>query len=232
MNTGATKWWERAVVYQLYVRSFADANGDGIGDIEGIRCRLPYLADLGVDAIWLNPCYPSPQADHGYDIADYFDIDPAYGTLEEFDRMLADARALGIRIVMDVVPNHCSNQHQWFIDACNASPGSPERARFFFRDGRGVNGEEPPNSGISMCLRLSNLISTGRTRTSLTTLIECSDSGSIAASKGCELTPLSMSARPRGCLTIRGATGSASVVPVPSSPISRLVTWPGSGGVE
>ena len=146
MIDGTTAWWETAVVYQLYVRSFADSNDDGIGDLAGIRSRLPYLADLGIDAIWLNPCYPSPQIDHGYDVADYFDIEPDYGDLEEFDALVRDARALGIRIMMDVVPNHCSSEHGWFQDALAAGPGSSERERFYFRDGRGARGDEPPNN--------------------------------------------------------------------------------------
>ncbi len=143
---GTFAWWETAVVYQLYVRSFADSNDDGIGDLAGIRDRLPYLADLGIDAIWLNPCYPSPQADHGYDVADYFAIEPDYGDLAEFDALVRDARSLGIRIMMDVVPNHCSSEHAWFQDALAASPGSSERERFYFRDGRGAHGDEPPNN--------------------------------------------------------------------------------------
>jgi alpha-glucosidase len=143
---GAPAWWETAVVYQLYVRSFADSNDDGIGDLAGIRSRLSYLADLGIDAIWLNPCYPSPQADHGYDVADYFDIEPDYGDLDEFDALVRDARAVGIRIMMDVVPNHCSSNHAWFQAALAAPRGSSERERFYFRDGRGPGGEEPPNN--------------------------------------------------------------------------------------
>ncbi len=143
---GAPAWWETAVVYQLYVRSFADSNDDGIGDLAGIRSRLPYLADLGIDAIWLNPCYPSPQADHGYDVADYFDIEPDYGDLDEFDALVRDARTLGIRIMMDVVPNHCSSEHEWFRAALAAPRGSSERERFYFRDGRGARGDKPPNN--------------------------------------------------------------------------------------
>jgi len=146
MVDGALPWWETAVVYQLYVRSFADSNDDGIGDLAGIRDRLPYLADLGIDAIWLNPCYPSPQTDHGYDVADYFAIEPDYGDLGEFDALVRDARALGIRIMMDVVPNHCSSEHAWFREALAAPPGSSARERFYFRDGRGRHGDEPPNN--------------------------------------------------------------------------------------
>ncbi len=129
-------WWQDAVVYQVYVRSFADANGDGVGDLIGIRNRLGHIASLGVDAIWLNPCYPSPQRDHGYDVADYLSIHHEYGDLEAFDALLADARSYGIKILMDLVPNHCSNEHAWFVEALQAEAGSAERARFYFRDGR------------------------------------------------------------------------------------------------
>ncbi len=129
-------WWQDAVVYQVYVRSFADANGDGVGDLMGIRNRLSHIASLGVDAIWLNPCYPSPQRDHGYDVADYLAIHHEYGDLDAFDGLLAEARSYGIKILMDLVPNHCSNDHAWFVEALTAEAGSVERARFYFRDGR------------------------------------------------------------------------------------------------
>ncbi len=142
---GDARWWRDAVVYQVYVRSFGDANGDGIGDLAGVRERLPYLHDLGVDALWFNPWYPSPLADTGYDIADYRAIDPAFGTLEEAERLIAEARALGIRTIVDIVPNHVSNQHPWFSEALAAGPGSPERERFWFRSGVGVGGNLPPN---------------------------------------------------------------------------------------
>ncbi|MEM9042119.1 MAG: alpha-amylase family glycosyl hydrolase, partial [Actinomycetota bacterium] len=128
-------WWRDALVYQVYVRSFADSDGDGIGDLPGIRSRLDQLAALGIDAIWLNPCFPSPQRDHGYDVSDYFGIHDEYGTLDDFDELLAAARERGIKILMDLVPNHCSSEHEWFRAALNAPSGSPERARFFFRDG-------------------------------------------------------------------------------------------------
>jgi len=139
-------WWKDAIVYQVYVRSFADSNGDGRGDLEGLRSKLDHLRDLGVDAIWLCPCFPSPQRDHGYDVADYFDIEPTYGTLHDFDRLVEDASARSIRVVLDVVPNHCSSEHAWFQAALQAAPGSPERARYWFRDGKGPNGDQPPNN--------------------------------------------------------------------------------------
>jgi alpha-glucosidase len=141
------RWWRDAVVYQVYVRSFADANGDGTGDLAGVRARLPYLHELGVDALWFSPWYPSPQADSGYDISDYRSIDPAFGTLEEAEQLIAEARALGIRTIVDIVPNHVSNEHPWFRAALQAGPGSPERARFWFRRGEG---DAPPNAWQSI----------------------------------------------------------------------------------
>jgi len=143
-------WWRDAVVYQVYVRSFADANGDGVGDLAGVRDRLPYLRDLGVDALWFNPWYPSPLADWGYDIADYRSIDPAFGTLEEAEQLIAEAKALGIRTIVDVVPNHVSDQHPWFRAALDSPSGSPERERFWFRPGTGPDGELPPNGWQSI----------------------------------------------------------------------------------
>lgn len=139
-------WWRNAVIYQVYVRSFADGNGDGIGDLAGLRSRLDHLVDLGVDGIWLNPCYPSPQADHGYDVANYTDIEPDYGDLSAFDELVADAHSRGLKVLMDLVPNHCSADHEWFQAAVAAGPGSPERTRFLFREGRGEHGELPPNN--------------------------------------------------------------------------------------
>lgn len=143
-------WWRSAAIYQLYVRSFADANGDGIGDLAGVRAHLAYLAGLGIDAIWFNPWYPSPMSDAGYDIADYRDIEPAFGTLADADALIAAAHAVGIRIIIDVVPNHGSDQHPWFQAALATGPGSPERARFWFRRGRGLDGGEPPNGWQSI----------------------------------------------------------------------------------
>jgi alpha-glucosidase len=143
-------WWRDAVVYQLYIRSFADGDGDGIGDIAGIRSRLPYLRDLGVDAIWINPWFPSPMADGGYDVADYRDIDPLFGTLEDADALIAEAHELGIRVMLDIVPNHTSDRHRWFIEALAAGPGTPERLRYLFREGRGPDGSEPPTDWESV----------------------------------------------------------------------------------
>ena len=139
-------WWTDAVVVQLYVRSFGDANGDGIGDLAGITSRMGYLRNLGVDAIWLNPCYPSPQADHGYDVSDYLAIEPDYGTLGDFDALVAEAGSMGLRVLMDIVPNHCSSEHQWFKSALQGGRGSSEREWFYFRDGKGDKGEQPPNN--------------------------------------------------------------------------------------
>jgi alpha-glucosidase len=143
-------WWQSAAIYQLYLRSFADGSGDGIGDLAGARAHLPYLAALGIDAIWFNPWYPSPMADAGYDISDYRSIDPVFGTLADADALIAEAHALGIRVIIDVVPNHGSDQHPWFTEALIAGPGSAARARFWFRPGRGSSGELPPNNWQSV----------------------------------------------------------------------------------
>ncbi|UGY92483.1 glycoside hydrolase family 13 protein [Streptomyces gobiensis] len=142
----STSWWRSDVIYQIYIRSFADGNGDGVGDIAGIRSRLPYLRDLGIDAIWITPWYPSPMADHGYDVADYRGIEPVFGTLAEAEALLDEAHQHGIRVIADIVPNHTSDQHTWFRAALAAGPGSPERARYIFRTGRGPCGDEPPNN--------------------------------------------------------------------------------------
>ncbi|MFV2171862.1 glycoside hydrolase family 13 protein [Actinomadura sp. LOL_016] len=143
-------WWRDAVIYQVYPRSFADGNGDGVGDIAGLRARLPYLADLGVDALWLNPWYPSPMADGGYDVADYRDVAEVFGTLADAEAFIAEAHAAGLRIILDVVPNHASDRTAWFQEALAAGPGSPERERFWFRPGRGDGGGEPPNDWRSI----------------------------------------------------------------------------------
>ena len=145
-----SEWWRTAVIYQIYPRSFADASGDGIGDLPGITSRLDELAALGVDALWLSPFQRSPQKDAGYDVADYCDVDPLFGTLADFDEMLAQAHARGIRLIVDLVPNHSSDQHAWFQQALTAAPGSRERARYMFRDGNGESGELPPNNWESV----------------------------------------------------------------------------------
>jgi alpha-glucosidase len=143
-------WWRDAVFYQIYVRSFADSNGDGVGDLDGIRQRLGYLTLLGVDALWITPFYRSPMADHGYDVADPRDVDPQFGDLAAFDALVRAAHAEGLRVTVDVVPNHSSNQHAWFRAAVAAAPGSVERERYYFRDGRGPDGDLPPNNWQSV----------------------------------------------------------------------------------
>ncbi|WP_030160783.1 glycoside hydrolase family 13 protein [Glycomyces sp. NRRL B-16210] len=143
-------WWRDAVIYQVYPRSFADANGDGMGDLEGIRSRIPYLAKLGVDAIWLSPFFASPQNDAGYDVSDYRKIEPRFGDLDDFDRMLADAHEAGIRLIADIVPNHTSSEHEWFQAALAAGPGSPERERYHFRDVNPELPDSPPNNWQSI----------------------------------------------------------------------------------
>lgn len=148
-DTG-TQWWRTAVIYQVYPRSFADASGDGVGDLPGVTSRLEHLVDLGVDAVWLSPFYRSPQADAGYDVADYRDVDPLFGTLADADALVARAHELGLRVVVDLVPNHTSDEHVWFQAALAAGPGSRERARYHFRDGRGEHGELPPNNWESI----------------------------------------------------------------------------------
>ncbi|WBC15756.1 glycoside hydrolase family 13 protein [Micromonospora sp. WMMA1998] len=140
----SSPWWRSAVIYQVYPRSFADGNGDGIGDLAGIRSRLDHLAALGVDAIWFSPWYPSPMADAGYDVSDYRDIDPVFGTLGEVEALIDEAHALGIRTIVDVVPNHCSDAHPWFRAALAGGPDAPERELFWFRAGRGPGGDLPP----------------------------------------------------------------------------------------
>lgn len=149
-ETDYSAWWHDAVMYEVYVRSFADADGDGVGDIEGIRRRLPDLADLGVDGIWVSPFYRSPMADHGYDVADHTDVDPLFGTLSDVDALLRDAHEAGLKVVVDLVPNHSSSAHPAFQAALAAGPGAPERDLYLFRDGRGPDGALPPNNWISV----------------------------------------------------------------------------------
>jgi alpha-glucosidase len=144
------QWWRSGVIYQIYPRSFADANGDGMGDLKGITQRLPALASLGIDAIWLSPFYRSPQKDAGYDVSDYVSVDPLFGNLEDFDEMVKEAHRLSLRVMIDLVPNHSSSEHEWFQRALKAAPGSKERSYYHFKDGRGENGELPPNNWQSM----------------------------------------------------------------------------------
>ncbi|GCD40957.1 glycoside hydrolase family 13 protein [Streptomyces paromomycinus] len=142
-------WWRQAVVYQVYPRSFADSDGDGVGDLPGVTSRLGHLAGLGVDAVWLSPFYPSPLADGGYDVADYRDVDPRLGTLADFDTMAGEAHRLGLKVMVDIVPNHSSDQHAWFQEALRSAPGSAARERYVFRQGKGEHGELPPTDWIS-----------------------------------------------------------------------------------
>ncbi|GAB09603.1 alpha-glucosidase [Gordonia araii NBRC 100433] len=143
-------WWRHAVVYQIYPRSFADSDGDGVGDLGGIINKIGHLELLGVDAIWLSPVMRSPMADHGYDVSDPRAIDPMFGDIATFDRLVTEAHARDIRVAMDLVPNHTSVEHPWFIEALSAAPGSPERSRYLFRDGRGADGSQPPNNWVSV----------------------------------------------------------------------------------
>ncbi|MGV0624642.1 glycoside hydrolase family 13 protein [Mycolicibacter minnesotensis] len=143
-------WWSQSVFYQVYPRSFADSDSDGVGDLDGVREHLDYLRWLGVDALWLNPVMVSPMADHGYDVADPRDIDPLFGDLAALDALVAAAHERGIKLTMDLVPNHTSSAHPWFVEALAAGPGSRARERYIFRDGRGPNGELPPNNWVSV----------------------------------------------------------------------------------
>lgn len=149
-DTSLVPWWRRGVVYQIYIRSFADNDGDGTGDINGLRTRLPYLQRLGVDALWVNPWYRSPMADGGYDVADYRDIQPQYGTLADAEVLIAEAHDYGIKIIADLVPNHTSNRHAWFVEAARAPIAHPSRARYHIRDGKGPDGSLPPTDWRSV----------------------------------------------------------------------------------
>jgi len=142
-------WWRQAAIYQIYPRSFKDANGDGLGDINGITSKVEYLQSLSLDAVWLSPFYPSALADGGYDVDDYRNVDPNLGTLEDFDNMVKALHKVGIRVFVDIVPNHSSNRHVWFQEALASPPGSKARDRYIFRDGKGKNGELPPSDWIS-----------------------------------------------------------------------------------
>ncbi len=149
-RTSDPDWWRQAVVYQIYPRSFADSDGDGIGNLQGITSRVGYLQQLGADAVWLSPFYPSELADGGYDVADYRDVDPRLGTLDDFDEMVAALDEAGIKVIVDIVPNHTSDQHAWFQEALASPPGSPARQRYIFRDGLGPDGSQPPSDWMSV----------------------------------------------------------------------------------
>ena len=155
---GHDDWWKGAVVYQIYPRSFQDSDGDGIGDLRGVRSRLDYLEELGVDVLWLSPVYRSPQADNGYDISDYRSIDPLFGTMEDFDALLADAHARGMKLVMDLVVNHSSDEHPWFA-ASRSSKDDPKRDWYYWRPPRpgrapGERGAEPNNWVVLLWVRV------------------------------------------------------------------------------
>src|SRR5947209_7516308 len=141
-GAGREKWWQGAVVYQVYPRSFADANGDGVGDLNGLRKHLDYMAGLGVDAIWTSPVFRSPMADNGYDVSDYCDIDPVFGSLGDFDTLLDEAHQRGLRVLLDWVPNHTSDQHPWFVES-RSSRDSPKRDWYYWR---GSDPDSPPNN--------------------------------------------------------------------------------------
>ena len=143
-------WWRQAAVYQIYPRSFSDSNGDGLGDIRGITAKVPYLQRLGIDAVWLSPFYPSALADGGYDVDDYRNVDPRLGTLDDFDEMVRTLHDAGIKLIVDIVPNHSSNRHEWFKEALASPKGSAVRERYIFRDGKGTNGELPPSDWESV----------------------------------------------------------------------------------
>jgi alpha-glucosidase len=149
-DPGSAPWWRDAVIYQVYPRSWADADGDGVGDLAGVTQHLDHLVTLGVDAVWFSPFYRSPQADAGYDVTDYRDIDPLFGTLEDFAHLVDEAHRHRIKVIVDLVPNHSSDEHAWFQAALAARPGSPERARYVFREGGGPDGAEPPNDWRSV----------------------------------------------------------------------------------
>lgn len=144
-------WWRSAVIYQVHFCSFAHGTGDGIGNIEGLRSRLSYLRDLGVETIWINPWYPSPMADGGCDAADYREFDPVFGTLADAEALVSEAHGLGIKVIFDIVPNHTSDRHEWFAAAMHAAPGPAERAHYHFGRGRGPDGALPPNDWQSNC---------------------------------------------------------------------------------
>ena len=224
---GGPTWWRNAVVYQVYVRSFADSDGDGIGDLPGITSRLPYLRDLGVDALWITPFYTSPQHDHGYDVADYTDVDPLFGTLGDADALIARAHELDLRVIVDLVPNHTSDEHVWFQAALAAGPGSPERARYMFREGSrprrvaaaqqlgvrlrrsGLDPRRGRRSGTSTSSTPPSPTSTGATPRSATCSRTCCASGSTRAWTASASTSPTASTRRSRCATRSSRRASA-----------------------
>ncbi|MFZ9924235.1 MAG: alpha-amylase family glycosyl hydrolase, partial [Ilumatobacteraceae bacterium] len=143
-------WWRNAVVYQIYPKSFADGNGDGVGDLPGAISRLDYLQSLGVDAVWFSPIFPSPQCDGGYDVSDYRNVDPLFGSIADAERFVREAHARDIRVILDVVPNHSSIEHRFFVEAIGTRPGSAAWQRFHCVQGKGAQGELPPNNWQSI----------------------------------------------------------------------------------
>jgi oligo-1,6-glucosidase len=235
-------WWKSAVVYQIYPRSFADSNGDGFGDLGGIVGRLDYLRALGVDVIWLSPIYRSPQADNGYDISDYRDIDPLFGTLAEFDALLAKVHDLGMKLVTDLVVNHTSDEHPWFVES-RSSRDDPKRNWYIWRDAR--DGAEPNNWGslfggsawqweqateqyyLHVFDRKQPDLNWENVRCERSYTTSCGG-GSTAASTASAWMSSTSSPRPRGFPTHRRSQGSGSSMPWTSSWMGRtcMTTWP------
>jgi alpha-glucosidase len=149
-------WWQHAVFYEIYPRSFADSDNDGIGDLNGIASKMDYLKELGIDAVWITPCFPSPQVDFGYDVSDYQAIDPMYGTMKDFDHLVSEGKQRGISVILDFVVNHTSDQHKWFLDS-KSSRTSEHRDWFIWRDGKGPG--QPPNNWLPLlaCLHGSSI---------------------------------------------------------------------------
>jgi alpha-glucosidase len=147
VDAGGHRWWQHAVFYEIYPRSFADSNNDGVGDLKGITSKMSYLRDLGVDAIWITPCFPSPQVDFGYDVSDYENIDPMYGTLADFDQMVSEGKRQSVRIIFDFVVNHSSDQHPWFVDS-KSSRNAAHRDWYMWHDGKAPG--QPPNNWTSL----------------------------------------------------------------------------------
>ena len=222
-ETDPALWWRQAVVYQVYPRSFQDTTGSGLGDINGITGRIPYLRQLGVDAIWLSPFYPSELADGGYDVADYRDVDPKLGSMDDFDRLAAAAHAADIKVVVDIVPNHSSHLHPWFRQALADGPGSPARDRYIFRDGKGPNGDEPP----TRCRTISE-VRHGRAWTTANGTCTCSPRSSPTGTGGTRTcAPISLRRCVSGAIT--AWTGSASMwrtgSPRTSTATTSTTTW-------